>query len=307
MIDRNSVYCGLYTIVDEFKSHLSPSDLEDIHKENFVKSRSYNDVINKACPYYGFTISTLQIIAEYIESAAFGFICVVKAPNGIQKRYYSDNIKKLLQNALGVTERYVVSAIAEKTGQTKASLFTLFNANRQDLFNSATPSYWAAFQDKLNIRLFICMRYGHKEVFGQGVQFSNPFSHGDVVMRYSKSHDRAQGLDPFFTNEQVNNDDDDGFDQLINEITECTVETAAQKEQPKQEQQTKQMTECKADEIMTDLELLDSMDHMSSEQLMQLQSFASTLFGFNIKRALLSEAHRFNQIEAIRAFIKAIM
>lgn len=290
MIDKNSVYCGLYTIVDEFKSHLSPSDFEVLRKENFVKSRSYNDIINKSCPYYGFSIATLKTIAQYIEPAAFGYMCVVKNANGIQKRYYSDNFKKLLQNAFGImSEHNVVLEISKRLGVSKATIANILNASKIDLFETTSANYWAEFQNKLNIRIFICMRYGYQEVFGQGVQYSNPFARGNVVLRYSTSHDRAQSLDPFFVGEFADIEDHTTGDLNKTKKVESEIKTSAN-------------TVNAVDE-----KLLERMNQLTPEQFTQLQAFANSLYGFDVKRALLFEARRSNQIDAIRAFIKVML
>lgn len=300
MIDKNSIYCGLYTIVDEFKSHLSASDLEIVRKESFVKSRSYKDIINKSCEYCGFTIATLRTIAEYIESAAFGYICIAKTSDGIQKRYYSDSLKKCLQNALGIAnDRYFASEIAERTGISKHSLQLLFSLYYTKQFEAVTPSYWITFQKKLNIRIFVCMRYGHNEVFGQGVQFSNPFAKGDVVLRFSKSHDYAQELDPFFDSTATIN-------QLPKEDLAVSNEEAVNEAAINDVKTPSNDSNTVIDTAQKDSDLLEAMNRLTPEQFIQLQTFASSLYSFDVKRAILFEAHCSNQIDAICAFIKAI-
>lgn len=301
MIDRNSIYCGLYTIVDEIKTHLSPSDLYSIQQSDFRKSRSFKTIINKTCPYFGFSMNVLTALSSYVEKAAFGFICITHDDNGIQKRYYTDNLKKGLQNALGIADsRYVVAEVAERTGLPQTSIQNIIN--QKEYFCLASPQYWADVFEKLHIRVFICMRYGVNEVFGQGVQFSNPFAKGDVVLRYSKSHDFAQGLDKFFT-------DHDQYTKDTSTVSENAMVLSAEpnesKEQVKQEEPIENT--CIADQVADDLKLLDYMNHLTPEQFNQLLAFASALFGFDTKKALLFEAHRSNNIEAIRSFIKVML
>lgn len=302
MIDRNSVYCGLYTIVDEIKSHLSASDLYSIQQSDFRKSRVYDKIINKSCPYFGFNINVLKTLSSYVEKAAFGYICISHDDNGVQKRYYSDNLKKALQNALGIADsRHVVSEIAKRTNTPISSIQNIIN--QQKWFETTSPQYWADIFEKLHIRVFICMRYGVNEVFGQGVQFSNPYAKGDVVLRYSKSHDFAQGLDKFFTDHAQYTKD---TSTIAENAMILSTESNDNKEQPQVKQEIKENT-CVADQVSEDLELLDDMSRLTSEQLNQLQAFAAALFGFDVKKALLFEAHRSNNVEAVRSFIKVIL
>lgn len=302
MIDRNSVYCGLYTIVDEIKTHLSASDLYSIQQSDFRKSRTFKSIIDKSCPYFGFSINVLTALSSYVEKAAFGFICVAHSDNGIQKRYYTDNLKKGLQNALGIADsRHVVNEVAARTGLPQSSIQNIIN--QKEYFSMASPQYWADVFEKLHIRVFICMRYGVEEVFGQGVQFSNPFTKGDVVLRWSKSHDFAQGLDKFFTDHVQYTKDTQAASKDSMVLSNESIELPSAKPQPKQE--VKEKT-CVADQVAEDLELLKKIESMNQDQFNQLVAFANSLYNFDVKRALLFEAHRSNQVDAICAFIKAI-
>ena len=302
MIDRNSVYCGLYTIVDEIKTHLSASDLHSIQQSDFRKSRTFKSIVDKTCPYFGFSMNVLTALSSYVEKAAFGFICIAHSDTGIQKRYYTDNLKKGLQNALGIADsRHVVNEIAARTGLPQTSIQNIIN--QKEYFGLASPQYWADVFDKLHIRVFICMRYGVDQVFGQGVQFSNPFAKGEVVLRWSKSHDFAQGLDTFFTNHDQYTKDNQivAKDSMV--LSNEPIDASSNEPQPKQE--VKEKT-CVADQIAEDLELLEKIESMNQDQLDQLVAFSTSLYGFDLKKAILFEAHRANQIKAISAFIDVI-
>lgn len=302
MIDKNSVYCGLYTIVDEIKTHLSASDLHSIQQSDFRKSRAFKSIVDKTCPYFGFSINVLTALSSYVEKAAFGFICVAHSDNGIQKRYYTDNLKKGLQNALGIADsRHVVNEVAARTGLPQTSIQNIIN--QKEYFSMASPQYWADVFEKLHIRVFICMRYGVEEVFGQGVQFSNPFTKGDVVLRWSKSHDFAQGLDKFFTDHDQYTKDTQATSKDSMVLSNESIELPSAKLQSKQE--VKEKT-CVADQVAEDLELLEKIESMTQDQLDQLIAFSTSLYGFDLKKAILFEAHRANQIKAISAFIDVI-
>lgn len=303
MIDRNSVYCGLYTIVDEIKSHLSASDIHSIQQSDFRKSRTFSSIVNKTCPYFGFSINVLTTLSSYVEKAAFGFICVAHSDNGIQKRYYTDNLKKGLQNALGIADsRHVVNEVAARTGLPQTSIQNIIN--QKEYFYITSPQYWADVFEKLHIRVFICMRYGVDEVFGQGVQFSNPFAKGDVVLRWSKSHDFAQSLDKFFTDHDQYTLDTQTASKDAMILSNESIDTHST-DQLQSKQEVKQKT-CVADQIAEDLELLEKIEALNPAQFDQLINFASSLYGFDLKKALIFEAHRSNQDKAVAAFVNAI-